>query len=384
MIVECSSETERWVIIGATSIWHDQHEWRGVFFGRLPPDTGSRRECPVGRKNFRTHLKSGQKFRRCLQSSSSLRMSRKDFQCVFCLFLLMGDQCSWPEAAKLPAEVTESDTEVAAGSESLPNTHYHRLPNHLPPPPPPTDFYPYPQRPYYRPAEDDTLHEMKETVATFSSMQKQFMNTLRDLQDAQNSPPVMEASGNPEDEKHLRIAKDTQVGGIRDVIGKMGKRKKTRPQSTTTTVVQTVPQPVQTPVQSINLSPGTRLRTFFDRTLPVSHAERTFATIRSDMIDALWTGLTVAVVKLAPLILACIRLVFKAILPLVGMTLLNRSADVPVQAVPVQAMPSTVQFMPMMPVVQDTTTTTVQQDVELDEDALLDDEFEMIKRNFYR
>uniref|UniRef100_A0A7G3AGZ1 Putative secreted protein n=2 Tax=Lutzomyia longipalpis TaxID=7200 RepID=A0A7G3AGZ1_LUTLO len=122
------------------------------------------------------------------------------------------------------------------------------------------------------------------------------------------------------------------------------------------------------------------------------------------MISALWTGLLVAAVKLAPLILICIKLVFKAILPLVGMSLLNRSTqDVQVQSAVVQpafapvvqpafqpvvqpvlqpAFQRVHQFMPLM--TSDTTTTTFQQDVDVDDDTMLDNEFESIKRHFYR
>lgn len=79
--------------------------------------------------------------------------------------------------------------------------------------------------------------------------------------------------------------------------------------ATTTTVVQTVPQPVQTPItalQGLNLNTN-GLRNFLDRTLSISHAEKTFDMIKSDMFDALWTGIIVIAVKMAPLILMCIR-----------------------------------------------------------------------------
>uniref|UniRef100_A0A1B0CNM2 Uncharacterized protein n=1 Tax=Lutzomyia longipalpis TaxID=7200 RepID=A0A1B0CNM2_LUTLO len=308
---------------------------------------------------------------------------------------------------------------------------------------------------------------MKQTMAAFSSMQKQFLNSFRTLQEPRNSPPIVELPTRHQEEnsyddsedtteeirdprrKYPRTTKDpqvTQVNNVKDVIDKVSRRKKTRP-TTTTAVVQSVPQPVQQavvqpvqqavvqpvqqamvqpvqtiqpiqaiqPIQTIQQAPvstiqGLKLnnnlswRNLLDRTLSISTAQQTFETIKSDMISALWTGLLVAAVKLAPLILICIKLVFKAILPLVGMSLLNRSTqDVQVQSAVVQpafapvvqpafqpvvqpvlqpAFQRVHQFMPLM--TSDTTTTTFQQDVDVDDDTMLDNEFESIKRHFYR
>lgn len=178
---------------------------------------------------------------------------------MFCFLLLAGDRCSWAEIPKTPQEVGSDakmeDFQGISAAESGINPHFHRIPPppppghmmppqspqvHLPSPqnPPPhlshysNEFYPNPQRYYPSPSlnrnpEDETLQEMKQTMATFSGMQKEFLNTLRTLQDSQTSPPVVEQRGN-EEESYSRIPKDTQVNNIRDVLGKVTRKKKAR------------------------------------------------------------------------------------------------------------------------------------------------------------
>ncbi|GAB0092619.1 hypothetical protein DMENIID0001_076260 [Sergentomyia squamirostris] len=356
-------------------------------------------------------------------------MTWKDFQCALCFIVLVSDQCAWVEGSKIPesslsmeSERNSQDFEAAAVAESAPSPHYHRIqPPHPPPsshvmpyPPHPGNFYSPPPS-YYpqRHGEEETLQEMKETVSAFSSMQKEFLNSLKNFQDSGSPPPIVEMgtsdshSDDFEDDQERdpkrKYPRTTQNSPVKDVLAKVTRKRKPRPVASTTViqVPQAAPpvpvqpiQPVQSiptmavPVQTVQTAntflPGglsLRLRNALDKTLSITHAEKTFATLKSDLISAIWTGVIVAAVKMAPLILLGIKLVFKALLPLVGMSLLNRVApDVPaVQLMPVVAAnaPATLANPLSMP-------TTIQQDFEIDHEALLDEEFENMRKNFYR
>lgn len=53
------------------------------------------------------------------------------------------------------------------------------------------------------------------------------------------------------------------------------------------------------------------------------HAQRTLAFIRNGVVNALWTALVVACVKLTPLLLYGAKLLFQSVIPLAGMAIFN-------------------------------------------------------------
>lgn len=53
------------------------------------------------------------------------------------------------------------------------------------------------------------------------------------------------------------------------------------------------------------------------------HAQRTMAFIRNGVVNALWTALVVACVKLTPLLLYGAKLLFQSVIPLAGMAVFH-------------------------------------------------------------
>lgn len=53
------------------------------------------------------------------------------------------------------------------------------------------------------------------------------------------------------------------------------------------------------------------------------HAQRTMAFIRNGVVNALWTALVVACVKLTPLMLYGAKLLFQSVIPLAGMAVFH-------------------------------------------------------------
>lgn len=54
------------------------------------------------------------------------------------------------------------------------------------------------------------------------------------------------------------------------------------------------------------------------------HAQQTLAFIKHGLLDALWTGIIVAVVKLAPLLLFGVKMFFKSVSPTAGASIFNQ------------------------------------------------------------